>query len=333
MFLVSCTPKWDPRKYRRVEIVDAGEIYSTFDINKHEKEKKILDKKRWLPDSVLRKVTAASSESRWPPAIQTPQLRHDNQKKMKQYKAYLITSFKNKHILYIPNAENKGANIAPELMSDRDFYMIIGKKGIERKDEFMKGYENWTRPPRPKKPTAPVAAAPSRTSVKPDAKNTAVAPDKKSKGAPNFDEKEDLKGLKPNTSADAKTKNAKEKEASTPSKPKAEKPNEDKSSAKVAKGKEEKANGKIAKGKKEKPNAKKEKEAKTVKEAKEKEAGFDKGKLTGATKKRIISEKGKKKKKKKKAKNTKKVTAPSSPKSMEPPKSEKGGEVPKAGKE
>jgi len=303
MFLVSCTPKWDPRKYRRVEIIDAGEIYSTFDINKHEKEKKILDKKRWLPDSVLRKITAASSESRWPPAIQTPQLRHDNQKKMKQYKAYLITSFKNKHILYIPNAENKGANISPELMSDRDFYMIIGKKGIERKEEFMKGYENWTRPPRPKKPSTPVAAAPSRTSANPNAKNTAVAPDKK--------------GAKPTPSVDAKTKNKQEKEG-------------------TASSKENKSNSKVAKNKAEKPNAKGEKGKGGVATAKEKEASFEKGKLTGATKKRINSEKGKKKKKKKAKKNQKgkKATPTSTPKTeMLPPKSEKGSETPKAGKE
>lgn len=317
MFLVSCTPKWDPRKYKRVEIVDAGEIYSTFDINKHEKEKKILDKKRWLPDSVLRKVTAATSESRWPPAIQTPQLRHDNQKKMKQYKAYLITSFKNKHILYIPNTENKGANIAPELMSDRDFYMIIGKKGIEKKDEYMKGYENWTRPPRPKKPSAAVAATPSRATSKPDPK--ATSPDKKGKGVANLEENTPIKmekSVKENPSAEAKNPKSKG-EKTTVAKTESSKSKADKTTNKTAK------------------TAKKKSDTKVKSANEDKEANFDKGKLTGATKKRINSEKGKKKKKAKrsKRKKTTKAGATSAPKTeLLPPKTEKEGEKPKTGK-
>ena len=151
IFLVSCSSKWDMRHYRRVEIKDAGEIYSTLNLDKKNENgkprvKMILINQRWVPDSLFKTMQSLSNENKWPAGIKTAKQRKENEKKLGLYRAYIATSFRGKYILYIPAKENKdNKNLSADMISNNDFYMIIGKSGVERKDSLMKGYEKWKR--------------------------------------------------------------------------------------------------------------------------------------------------------------------------------------------
>lgn len=157
--LISCYKKWDPRKYRQVEIVDPGEIYSTLNLEKRNDNNKtifrnFLLKKRWLPDSLFRTISSSCNESKWVTPLKTPQNRLDNRGKLRQYKAYLVTKFKGKYIVYIPSKENgrSSKTLPQDFITDRDIYMIISPSGIEKmeKDSVLHGFETWERPPRKK---------------------------------------------------------------------------------------------------------------------------------------------------------------------------------------
>ena len=158
IFVASCSPKWTPKKYRLVEITDTGEIYSTLNLEKRNDAgksiyRKMLIQKRWMPDSLFRTISGLANENKWPVGIKTAQQRFDNRLKMRQIKAYTTSvKFKGKYILYVPASENNRENkdLAAEFQTEKDYYMIIGKGGVTKKDEWLKGYENWKRPPRVK---------------------------------------------------------------------------------------------------------------------------------------------------------------------------------------
>ncbi len=123
-----------------------------------------------MPDSLFRTISGLANENKWPAGMRTTQQRFDNSQKMRRIKAYTAVKFKGKYILYVPSKENNRENkdLAAELQTDKDFYIIIGKRGVTKKDEWLKGYENWKRPPRAKikaeakEPTAkPVSPAPA----------------------------------------------------------------------------------------------------------------------------------------------------------------------------
>ncbi len=174
--LAGCT-KWNPKKYRMVEITDTGEIYSTLNLEKRNDAgksiyRRMLIKKRWMPDSLFRTISGLSNENKWPAGMRTAQQRFDNRVKMKGIQAYTAAKFRGKYILYIPGKQNnrENKNLAPELQSDKDYYMIIGKRGVSKKDSILVGYENWKRPSRAKrkeeskepsgKPASPTSPAP-----------------------------------------------------------------------------------------------------------------------------------------------------------------------------
>lgn len=143
--------KWDMRNYRRVQIKDAGEIYATLNLDKKTENgkprmKMILINQRWVPDSLFKSMQSLTNENKWPAGLKTAKQRHENEKKMGLYRAYIATSFRGKYILYIPAKENKdNKNLSADMVSNNDFYMIVGKKGVERKDSLMRGYEKWKR--------------------------------------------------------------------------------------------------------------------------------------------------------------------------------------------
>lgn len=171
IFLVSCSSKWDPRAYRRVEIRDAGEIYSTLSLDKKTengkpKTKMILINQRWVPDSLFKTMQQLSNENKWPAGLKTAKQRKENEEKLRLYRAYIATSYKGKYILYIPAKENKdNKNLSSDMISNNDFYMIIGKSGVERKDSLMKGYEHWKRGKVVKFDPSPTASTPKNAST------------------------------------------------------------------------------------------------------------------------------------------------------------------------
>ncbi|MBX7242999.1 MAG: hypothetical protein K1X92_14750 [Bacteroidia bacterium] len=157
VFMLGCSTKWNPKKYRMVEITDTGEIYSTLNLEKRNDAgksvyRKIMIKKRWVPDSLFRTISGLANENKWPAGMRSAQQRFDNSQKMRRIKAYTAIKFKGKYVLYVPAKENNRENkdLAAELHTDKDFYIIIGKRGVTKKDEWLKGYENWKRPPRAK---------------------------------------------------------------------------------------------------------------------------------------------------------------------------------------
>jgi hypothetical protein len=181
IFLFSCTPKWNPQKYRLAEITDAGEIYSTLNLEKRNDNnvpiyRKRLMKKRWIPDSLFRTISGNCTEAKWPAGIKTPQLRQENRLRMRQYRTYIVTHFKGKYLLYIPKSENKNLkNMPNEMLPANDLYMIVGKRGVTKKDEYILGYENWKRSPRKKRKEEtriePKTSTPSpKGGTKPDSK-------------------------------------------------------------------------------------------------------------------------------------------------------------------
>ncbi|MFN0203646.1 MAG: hypothetical protein ACKVTZ_19120 [Bacteroidia bacterium] len=318
LILQSCAPKWDPRKYRAVKITDSELIYSTYDLNKkeHEKDKLILTKKRKLPDSLFKKITTGYNETRWPPALQTPQLRYDNRRKLKFYKAYIITEFKNKYIVYVPNKENKGSIVLPpEMMSDKDFYMIVGKGNVEKQDEFMKGYENWTPPVKGKKEEA-IAAAPTRP--------TKLTPNSDLKALDKGGSKPNKPAVKPETPPSPQPS----KVAPAPIAAKTDK-SADKAAAKAQKAADKAAKSAEKANKKAEIAAKKEAEkqaaaAEKASEAeKDKQLGIKKGKNSKETRKRIKSERKKKSKSRKKERKQRKKAREKAKKEKEKLKKQK----------
>lgn len=195
LFSSACYRKWNPQRYVKAEIVDPGEIYSTWNLEKRNDNNKqrnriFLLKRRWLPDSVFRVVANSCNESRWVAAIRTPQQRFDNRGKIRNYNAYIVTSFGGKHILYIPGKQNNKNNtkLPQELAVDKDFYMIVGKKGVERlrPDSLYPEFKDWKRPPfktiRKQYKTALGELTPPSPSVSPkDRNNKDAAP----QGVPN----------------------------------------------------------------------------------------------------------------------------------------------------
>lgn len=175
-----CMPKWNMSQCREAEIVNTDEIYSTYSLeqkndNGKQRIKKILINRRKMTDSMFRVVSPLVSETRWPNAIKTAKQRHDLRPKMRQYKGYVLTGFRGKYIVYLPQKENNKdtKGLAPELALTQDIYMIIGKSGVELGDTVMKGYANWKRPkwerfkdmqsaakPQPKQPMNPKESKP-----------------------------------------------------------------------------------------------------------------------------------------------------------------------------
>lgn len=159
LLMVSCYKKWNPQKYRQVEITDPGEIYSTLNLEKRNdnnktKIKNFLIKKRWLPDSLFRIIASNVNESKWTAPIKTPQLRLDNRQKLRKYNAYIVTKFRGKYIVYIPAKMNGRTNttLPQDFVTDRDFYMIVGGAGLQKypSDSVFHGFETWKRPSRKK---------------------------------------------------------------------------------------------------------------------------------------------------------------------------------------
>lgn len=103
--LNSCTPKFffDGKKATPVTVTDLGEMYSTYNLSKSEKEEILgqLNNKALL-DEIIR----YSKESTWPDAVNSLDERIAVRTTMLKYHFYKVATFGNKTIVSVPKEKN-----------------------------------------------------------------------------------------------------------------------------------------------------------------------------------------------------------------------------------
>lgn len=115
-------------KCRRMEIVDPGELYSTYEITAEDEE--TLTQNEGVREDLMQVIIDNCTENAasWPEGMRTLDSRIDNPDVLKKYVAFEVAEFGDRHVLVIPAKYNKGmpAGFAP----DEDFFIVIGNKGI-----------------------------------------------------------------------------------------------------------------------------------------------------------------------------------------------------------
>ncbi len=103
--LSSCTSRFyfDGKKTTQVTVTDLGEMYSTYNLTKSEKEEILsqLNNKALL-DEIIR----YSKESTWPDAVNTLDERIAGRTTMLKYHFYKVAIFGNKTIVSVPKEKN-----------------------------------------------------------------------------------------------------------------------------------------------------------------------------------------------------------------------------------
>lgn len=109
------------------KIINSGDLYSTYNIKENATE--LAKLKAQVPASLVNDILENSMEGSWVEGIATLDARNKNRAMIADYVVYKVAELSDAYVLAIPAVKNK--NMSSEMRSDKDFYFVIGKKGVE----------------------------------------------------------------------------------------------------------------------------------------------------------------------------------------------------------
>ena len=115
----------DIRDLKEVQIKDSRRLYSTYDIDKYEREQL----SRVLDPEVLELVEKYHREDSWPEAISTFEKREKVRSMIENYRAFLLAEMDDKYILIIPARANRRMPLS--FRPKRDVFFIISRTAVE----------------------------------------------------------------------------------------------------------------------------------------------------------------------------------------------------------
>ncbi len=118
--------KWMEKKCLKVTIVDAGQLYSTYEVS--EEEKKLLREKVKLNEQQIETLLKNCKESSWEGGMKDLDSRTNNNDIIQKFKAYKVAEFDNEYLLVIPTMLNQG--LPKSFSQSKDIFLIIGKSGV-----------------------------------------------------------------------------------------------------------------------------------------------------------------------------------------------------------
>ncbi|HXH20355.1 MAG TPA: hypothetical protein VNJ07_14865 [Chitinophagales bacterium] len=123
--LVFFTPAF-AQKGKAAKILDAGELYSTYEFSEDEKE---AIKKQVKP-AEFEKIMSYHTEDNWPDGIDNLDERLDLAEKMQEYNVVIIASLEDIYVLRVTPSKNK--HMPDAMMTSHDFYFVIGRAGVSK---------------------------------------------------------------------------------------------------------------------------------------------------------------------------------------------------------
>ncbi len=118
--------KIEGKKCPRVEIIEPGDLFSTYDLNDGEIE---MMKIEGINAPLLEKIISTHTEDSWPTAFGSLDQRIANPDKIKAYAVYKVATIEDKVILVVPAKFNKDKDAGWALT--KDVFIVINKSGIK----------------------------------------------------------------------------------------------------------------------------------------------------------------------------------------------------------
>jgi hypothetical protein len=118
--------KTEGTKCQRVEIIETGAIFSTYDLNDGEIEMLTIS---GVKPALLDKIKATHKEDTWPAAFGNLEQRIANPDKIKSYVVYKVATIEDKVILVAPFKFNKDKESGWALT--KDIFIVMYSTGIK----------------------------------------------------------------------------------------------------------------------------------------------------------------------------------------------------------
>jgi hypothetical protein len=118
--------KTEGKKCPRVEIIDAGELYSTYELNDGEIE---MLKIAGVNEFLLQEIKSLHTEANWPEKLGDLDARIAEPDMIKGYVVYKIADIDDKVVLVVPYKYNKDK--ASGWAVTKDIYFVMSAKGVK----------------------------------------------------------------------------------------------------------------------------------------------------------------------------------------------------------
>lgn len=114
----------DIKGLKEVQIQDSGRLYSTYDIDKYEREELLGQ----LSEEALELVEKYHREDSWPEAISNFEKREKVRSMIKNYRAFILAEMGDKYILIIPARANRRMPLG--FRPKHDVFFIISRTAV-----------------------------------------------------------------------------------------------------------------------------------------------------------------------------------------------------------
>jgi len=118
--------KIEGKKCSRVEIIEPGDLFSTYDLNDGEIE---MMKIQGVNAPLLEKIINTHTEDSWPASLGSLDQRIANPDKIKDYAVYKLATIEDKVILVAPAKFNQNKESGWALT--KDIFIVMYKSGIK----------------------------------------------------------------------------------------------------------------------------------------------------------------------------------------------------------
>lgn len=134
VLLAACTgvrpSTTSPQEAPAVQIVDPGQIYSTYDLRRDESARNEV-KSQGVSDAGWEEIIELAQEARWPAGMQDLTSRASNRDVIRRLRTFRVASFDDKVILLVP--ADQGAAV-PANFQGRKYYLVISESGVTLAD-------------------------------------------------------------------------------------------------------------------------------------------------------------------------------------------------------
>lgn len=116
---------FDIKGLKEVQIVDSRHLYSTYDIDKYEREELL----RQLSEEQFELVEKYHREDSWPEAISSFEKREKVRPMINNYRAFILAEMDDKYILIIPARANR--HMPMGFRPKHDVFFIISRSAVK----------------------------------------------------------------------------------------------------------------------------------------------------------------------------------------------------------
>lgn len=126
----SGTTSLDPSTLTRVAIVNAGELYSTYDLEGNANAMGALDA-MGLGGAEISRIVHDASEDNWSGDLSNLEFRTSHHEDLQRIHGRLVAQWEDKVLIAVPASEN--GHLPTGMRQDRDIYMVFGQDAVEMK--------------------------------------------------------------------------------------------------------------------------------------------------------------------------------------------------------